>query len=395
MSFTVPFIGRTGQRYVKTEGQANYGVSPTLGATDAVRVLEIDLAYNPNQRTNAMDRNLTPGVRRRQSHKTVAGFNLKRMAMWPSGTLGTPPESDVLLTNALGAKQAIAPLSTTVTAGTVPSTTQMTLAAVTGLVANRSWVEINIASLGINCVRFVTAIATNLITVAPPLPTAPATSDTVKSGVDYYPATNPASAFTVADYLTVGAGSSPQTFSREVNGCIVESMGFTFDPNNEPEMSFAGPGKTQPDSAQAQPGAFTTVGTVIPPGTEGSLRIGSTAVPFLKASIQLTNGMKLRNTEYGSKSATGFWRAGRRSVVVSIDMYAEDRTVVYDNAISAAGLSALFQLGTTEGKQWGLYLPKMEFDVPSTPDPESEIIWTMKAVALETNGNDELYLGQL
>jgi hypothetical protein len=395
MSFTVPFIGRLGQLYVKTEGAANYGVSPTLASTDAARHLEVDLTYDPLNLTDATDRWPTPGLRRRVVHKTTAGFDLKSMLMWPSGALGTRPESDVLLTNALGASQAITPLSTTVTAGTTPSTTQFTAAAVTGLVAGRSWVLINIASLGINCARLVTAIATNLLTVAPALPAAPATSDTVKSGVDYYLATNPASAFTLAHYLGQNAGTSPQSFNREINGAIVEKASFMFDANGEPMMSLSGPGKTQTSPAQTQPGSFTTVGTAIPSGILGSLRVGAAAYPFLKASVQVQNGMTVRNTEYGKSSAESFYRNGRRSITVSADVYVEDRTIIYDNALTTTPVSLLLQIGTAAGQTWGLYLPQVEFDVPSTPDSEKELIWSLKGTALEVSGNDAFYLGQL
>jgi hypothetical protein len=395
MSFTVPFIGRLEQVYVKTEGQSTYGVSPTLASTDAVRHLDLDLTYNALARTNAMDKLSTPDQQRRISHRTAAGFDFKQIAMWPSGVLGTIPETDVLLTNGFGAKQAITPLSTTVTAGTTPSTTQMTLAAVTGLVANRSWVLINIASLGTNHPRLVTAIATNLITVSPALPTAPATSDTVKSGVDYYPATNPASAFTVASYIPQLAGSSSALYSREINGCVVDKMGFMFDGNNDAMMSFSGPGKTQTKPAQTQPGAFTVPATVPPPGILGNLRVGASAYPMLKAKIEVVNNMVVRNAEYGVSTASSFYRKGRRTVTVQIDAYVEDPTAIYDNAVTAAGLSVLIQAGTTAGSLWALLLPKVEFDVPNTPDGENELIWSFKGTALGVNGNDEIYLGQL
>lgn len=379
-------IGRLEQLYAKVEG--SYATPPTFASTDAFRHLEAELGINIRNRSNAMDRLLTPDQRRRTTHKTTASWDLKKALMWPSGTIGTAPEggADVILTHGMGAKTTGA-ATTTVAASPSPTTTVFTVASATGIAVG-TMIAVNVTGVGI-CVRMVTALATAAVTVNMALPSAPTTGDTVKTGVQYSPATNPASSFALGSYITTNG----TLFSRQLNGCVVDKLSFMFDANDEPSFSASGPACDQTRPAQAQPGGFTTVGTVMPTGLAGSLRVSASAYPMLKAQVNLANNMKTRNAEYGLTKASGFYRVGRRAVDVSIDAYVEDPTVLYALGESTVTAPILIQTGTTEGQIIVVYMPAVEFEIPTTPDGENELIWSFKGVALGTAGNDEIYVG--
>lgn len=380
-------IGRLGQPYLKVEA-GGYAVAPTFAATDAFRHLELDLTTNKLARTNAPDRVTTPDLRRRITNRTVGSWAIKKALMWPSGTPGTLPELTVAYENGLGAKHGPTPLSTTVSASPSPTTTVFSVAAVTGLAVNDP-IQVQTPT-GLEIV-FVQAIATLALTVAPALSAAPATGATVKSGVGYSLATDLAKSFDIGHYIT----TSGTLFSREALGCVLDKLGFAFDANAEPVFTASGPCQDVNRPAQAQPGAFTTTGSAIPSGILGALKVNGVAYPMMKAAFNITNGMKLRNAEMGTNKAIGFYRAGRRVIEVQIDVYVEDPAPIYANAETATALSVSLQCGTVNGQIWGVYCPKVEFEMPTTPDGENELMWSFKGTALGTAGNDELFLGQV
>lgn len=388
MIFTVPFLGRLGQLYVMEE--PTYGEVVALDAAKAVRHLDLDLAWNPNGLRDAPDRLQTPDQERRIVGRADASFDVKKMALWPSGTIGTLPEANLFLKHGIGAVKAGA-LSTTITNATSPSTTQFTLDDVTGLAVGDP-VLVKSSGAGGNQVRWVTDIATDLVSVAPALAEAPSTDDVVKACVGYTPVTNPSKSLVLAHYLSQNAGSSPQALAREMRGCVVDKLAFTFDSNEEPMLEVSGPAQQQIRPGQSQPGAFTTVGTAIPSGIIGGLRVGAAAYAFQKAGVTLTNAMKVRNIDYGTRVGQSFYRAGKRAVELSIDAYVEDPAVIYAAAEAATRTPIVLQTGTTEGQIWAIYMPACEFDVPSTPDDDTELMWSFKGRALGTAGNDEIFV---
>lgn len=376
-------IGRLEQLYAKIE--ATYAAQPTFTATDAFRHLDAELGINIRNRTNAPDRLLTPDQRRRTTHKTTASWDLKNALMWPSGTLGTAPEHSLFLEHGLGTKT-LGTATTTVSASPSPTTTGFTVASPTGIAVG-TMIAVNLAGVGIE-VRMVTGLSTAAVTVNQAFSAAPTSGDTVKTGVQYTPASNLASSFALGSYITTNG----TLFSRQLNGCVVEKLGFQFDANSEPMFSASGPACDQTRPAQAQPGGFTTVGTGIPTGLTGALRVSAAAYPFLKAGINIQNSMKVRNAEYGLAKANGFYRSGRRSVDVSIDAYVEDPAVLYALGESSVTAPILIQTGNTSGQIIAVYMPAVEFEIPTTPSGDGELTWSFKGTALGTAGNDEIYV---
>jgi hypothetical protein len=277
--------------------------------------------------------------------------------------------------------------------------TSMLLTTTGGFVADAGTLAVGDAVLitrnSVKYPRFVTAVSTTNLTWAPALPTAVMASEALKGGVTYKPATNPASSITIAHYLAMDAGGGAQTFTRELKGCVVDKLTMDFDANEEPTISLSGPARNQVRPAQATPGAFTTIGTAIPSGISGELLVSGTAYPFLKAQIGLINEMVLRNAEYGTSQANGFYRRGRRVVDISIDAYVEDPAPLYAFGESTVTVPILLQTGMTEGQIWAVYCPLVEFELPTTPDNLEELQWSFKGIALGNNGNDEVYLAAL
>src|SRR5882762_4718561 len=93
------YLGRTGQLYILEE--ATYATAPVLLATSAFRHLSQKLSFDPRQLTKSPERHTDPSQRVLYTRRQKASFDLK--AQWyPSGTLNTVPESDLILKNALG-----------------------------------------------------------------------------------------------------------------------------------------------------------------------------------------------------------------------------------------------------------------------------------------------------
>lgn len=381
---SVPHLGRLGQLYIRPE--TAYGAGDTFVATDAVRHLDVDLTFNALGRKDAPDRQRTPGLRRRYTTRTSGSFDLKKALMWPSGTIGTVPDLNNLLLNGIGSKRTPA-LSTTVASG--PTTTSATLTAVTGLAIGDP-----ILHGASKLVRVVTNIVGSVVTWAPALPVAPTNGDTVKTGVGYQPVTNPANSLVIGHYIATQA----QTFIREMRGAVVDKLAFTFDSNSEPFLQASGPLQTQlrDGAAQSQPGSFTSVGTAIPSGITGGLYVGATAYPMQKCIVNVNNNMTLRNIDFGTSKASGFYRRGMRQITVQVDAYVEDPSAIYANAETAANVSILMQCGLTEGQIWAVYLPLTQWEIPSTPDQDTELVWSFKGVALESSaGNDDILVAQM
>ena len=377
-------IGRKGQLYLKKE--AAYGVEETLAATDALRHIDVGFAFDPFNRVTSTEKKQSPGPAIRFDRKKSAELSTLVALLRPSGTLNTLPEIDPLLEAGFG-KLTNRTESTTVLAAPAPTTTTATVASA-GALAVGDAILINIVGqANTPFVRILTVVAGAALTWAPALPVPPATGDTVKGGVTYQLTTDLAISLTIAHYLT--------GFQRELLGAGINQMAVSVDPNEEPRLTVSGPAKDQlTGTAQAQPGAFTTVGGNPPSGLVGELLIDDTAYLFKTLEVSLANGLAVRNSEYGVNGATELYRQGRREITVSLDAFAETEATLYDKAEAGTNVSILKQTGRVEGNIVAVYLPKVEFKVPEMDDGDEEVSWSFDAMALETADakNDELTL---
>lgn len=377
-------IGRKGQTYAKKE--ASYGVEETLAAANALRHIDLGFGFDPFNRVTSPEKKLSPGPVARFDRKQSAELSTLVALLRPSGTLNTVPEVDPILEAAFGTKTNIT-LATTVSATPAPTTTGATVASA-GTLAVGDMVLIEVTGQTGLFVRKLTAVSGTALTWAPALPAAPATGDDLKGGITFKLTTALAVSLTIAHYL--------DNFNRELLGVGVNSLELSFDANEEPRLTASGPAANQrTGTTQAKPGAFTTVGGNPPSGLVGELLIDDTKYKFKSLSISIANALAVRNQEYGVNAPTELYRNGRREISVSLEAFAETEATLYDLAEAGTRSSLLSQTGRTEGNIIGLYLPKVDWKVPGTDDPDEEVNWSFEGMALETADakNDELTLG--
>ena len=378
-------LGRTGLVYVGEESA--YGTAPVLGSTNAVRHQNINLPFNPRNKVASPARYTDPSLRVRYTRRQTGSFDLTAL-LYPSGTLGTAPECALLLKHGLGT-ETIKTGSTTVSASPAPTTTGCTVASAANLAIN-NFIQITIAAGAYagTYIRFLTGINSAALSWAPALPAAPATSDTVKGCVTYSLATALSKSLDITHYA--------DNQNREQLGCVVDKIVLTLDAAGEPKIQITGPAQGYAASAQSKPAAFTTVGSdgSIPSGIMGGLQVNDVVLEFIKATFEITNGMALQDTAFGTSKPVTYYRKSRRQVAVSIDTMVSSQLDLYTAALATTQMAKFAQCGTAAGYIIGAYAPIVEWEVPDTPDAEETNQFAFKGTALSGSaGNGELYLG--
>jgi hypothetical protein len=396
-------IGRKGRLYVVKEagagggngagyGQkqdASNGANTLSAAANAVRHTDFKFSFNPFNRANSTEKKTSPGQAVVFDRRATANLDSIGGLIRPSGVLNTLPEADKIFEAAFGSKSNVT-LSTTIN-DAAATTTSATLTSVVGLVIGTSALLFVVA--GKKYVRFVTNVVGSVVTWAPALPAAPANVSAVKSGIVYKLTTDLA--------ISLAALHVLPGFRRECRGIGIDKFTVTLDNNAEPMFSASGPAQTELNDANAvaDPGTFTVVGSQNPPsGIVGDVLIGGTSYLSKKASVDLSNGLRVRNEEFGANAETGLasevFRDGRRSVGVSLDAFVETAATVHDFAIAGTQKSFFAQNGRTEGNIVALYCPIVNWNVPDTDAPDSASNWSFKGTALESSdgANDEFYL---
>lgn len=395
MALSTVQIGRIGQAYVKEE--ATYGTVPALTAAEAFRhkALTFPGSDDKNKRT-IMEKKQSPFTMQAQrtDGRTTAGFNLSAI-LRPSGTINTLPEVSPFLKAAMGSVVNTA-LATTVVAAT-GAVGGCTLTSGAGATVG--------APVLITCpdgkkrARFLTAIntGTGVCTWAPNLPAGqqPANGAAVKLGALYKLTSGLALSLSIAHYLKNTDASAG--LSRVLSGGVVDKLSINFDANDDPMITVTGPGKLlDATNAPAQPGGFTMVGSQPPSGITGEFLFGNTAAKILKLGVDISTGIKLRSESYGYSSAEEAYRAGRAEISCGLDLRAESQTL-YDLAVAGTVSPIFLQTGFTEGNILAVRMPGVEFQVPDTDDPDDEVNFPYKGMALETSDAalDALLIGLL
>lgn len=387
------YEGRTGQLYIGEE--ATYATAPALLATMAFRHTSQKLSFDPRQLAKSPERHTDPSQRVLLTRREKASFDVK--AQWyPSGTLNTVPESDLVLKNALGGAVSNVTLATTVASGAGVS--GATLASGTGLAVGQ---PIQIGVLGGAApgtyVRWLVSVAGAVVTWAPPLQATCAVSDTVKGTIGYTLGTALPKSLDIAHYPQAPSVGTP---AREQLGCILDKLSFMFDSNLEPMIQVSGPAQgfagTSPNfTPQAQPGGFTTVGAenAIPSGLTGYFQLGSTLFEIEKMQIDVVNAMDVQNTALGTNKAKAYFRKGKRFVTVKINAKVSDDLTLWTPSLGASSNACMLQLGTTSTRIWGVYLPNLILTAPpDVPDGDETNNWDYVGEAMATSGNDEFYV---
>jgi hypothetical protein len=385
-------LGRTGQLYVGEE--ATYGTAPVLAGANALRHLSINLHYDPKALAKSPERHTHPSQAVLLQRRAQASFDLKAQ-FYPSGTLNTLPEADLLLKNSLGAAATNTTLATTVASG--PSTTGATLASGAGLAVGQH-IEINIAAGGNagTYMRTLLTVAGAAVTWAPALPAAPLVGDTAKGVATYGLGTALPKSLDIAHYPQAPASGAP---TRELLGCVCDKFSFMVDGNSEPQIQVSGPAQMYAASPQAQPGAFTTVGaeSAIPSGlSSGYFYHNGTLYQVEKFQLDIVNGMDLQNTAIGTSKAVAYFRKSKRAVTVKFDAKVSDDLTVWTPSLAQSGNPLFLQIGGTNGRIWSIYCPNVFLNLPDTPDGDETNNWSFQGTALSSAaaGNDEVTIAQ-
>jgi hypothetical protein len=160
-----------------------------------------------------------------------------------------------------------------------------------------------------------------------------------------------------------------------------------------PAQGFAG---SSPNfTPQAQPGGFTTVGAenAIPSGIIGYFQLGSTLYEIEKMQVDVVNAMDLHNTALGTNKANTYFRKGKRIITVKINAKVSDDLTLWTPSLGASSNACMIQIGTVAAKMFGLFLPSLVLTAPpDIGDSEETNNWDFSGEALETTGNDELYV---
>lgn len=397
-------LGRLGQLYAGIESP--YGTPPALTSAMAIRHLDVGFKTSPRNRVASPEKKQSPGTVNRLTRRTSAELASFTAMMYPSGVLQTAPEADVLYNYSFGAK-AIRAISTTSPSSSINNATQSLAGS-----PSSNFAVGDLVLLGIGTARYVRQITAsssasgagaNLIKFTPGIPSGQSAADVIKGGVQYKLSTDITQSIFLAHY--VGA------FGRGLLGTMLDKMKMSFDSMKEPQFTLSGPAQGEQSTQgngpfgtlQAKPGAFTTVGAgnAIPSGLTGGLYFtpassgGLITGNMLKASMEIQNGLVVRNENYGSPSATEGYRSKRRTVPITMDWRVEDPTLLYGLAEATTVMGFSMQTGGTEGSIIGVVCPQVELEVPETPDGEEALTWSFTGTALESadGANDEMTLG--
>jgi len=390
-------LGRQGRLYAGLH--TAYGDTPVPASADAVRHIQFLTSHDPTSKRNSPEKKSSPGQVVRFTGRETAGLRQLTCLVRPSGTLNTLPEASEIFEAAFGSKSNIT-LSTTVTAGT-GAVGGATLASATGIVAGTTFVLITCPDGRKRARRILTSPGGGVVTWAPNLPAgqSPADSAAVKAGLTYRLTTPNALSLWFAHYL-LKTDNTTAGLQRLLRGVTLDRFSLAFDANEEPQFTASGPGQTQltGGSVPTKPGAFTTVGGNPPSGIVGEGYIGNDLYDFTKLGIELVNNTIVRNDEYGYSQARDAYRRGRLDVSVALDAFAEDESKIYDPAEAGTPNLAVFvQTGLTEGNIIVVAAPQVEYKVPDTDDPDEEVNWPFKGMALESadDANDQLFFALL
>lgn len=379
MSTTIE-TGLLEQVYVDFESP--YATLATPASTDAIRHRTIRIV-GANNREPSDERTGVAGRGRSLPRRHTCSVELE--TRWePSGTLATASYLGLVLKNLFGAQHAAA-LTTTVSASPTPTASVFTVASATGLQVGD--VIIVTTTNGREATR-IQAIATAQLTVDT-LSAAPATGAAVVHGVSYSLANLAPQGLSVFHYMTGGG------FRQSAAGWLVNQGTFNVDGTTEVLATFSGPAARRYANAgtPAKPASHTTVGNPLG-GMVGNVYLGASAFPMTKLSASIVNNVWLRNSEIGTQYASGHARQNFRDVTLSVSFWLENEALFTAGEGSTEQVVRL-ALGDTNGSMIGMVMPKALFEIPSVPSGVGPVEVTATAVCYHTNGNDEIFIGEL
>ena len=384
------YISSNANRFY-TALESAYGQVPAITAANRIPALKLTV----RQQLEVADRKDKTGSRtftgvpaggRRQTSFEVRTL----LTNWQQGT--SNPSYGPLFQAAMGGTPAL------FAGGTAASTTgngRLAFAAPHGLSAGQA-----VSSGGE--IRFVATIIDaqtvqlNVPFTAPPTPGAP-----VGAAITYAPATELPSVG-IFDYWDPSTavqrllcGGSVDQMEIDLNGDYHE---FRFSGQARDvvdSVSFASkPGATQLQTFPAEPAVGAFDYTIVP-GNLGEAWLGTAPTQFFtitSASVVVKNGLDTRFKEFGSSLPQAI-SPGDRTVTAAFELYSQNdpnTQGLYQAARQETPISAMFQLGESQGQLVGVYLPSVIPAVPEFDDSKNRLQWKFRSSRAQGTLNNEI-----
>lgn len=209
--------------------ETTYGTIVHPAAIDAVQIITAALQHTQG-RTNRADKTTSRSIRDRFSGRISATWSLNLYNL-PSGTNGVAPDIFSALKFGFGLMKAVP--STLATAGATTSAISITAGAGVNYDIGDAIGWVNAA--GELEVGFITAIATDTLTIDPPFSAAPAVGNTIRGSVTFKPA-NVLGSLTVTRIL--------DNYEDVYPGAFVNTMSFVYPANGAATITVGGDAAT-------------------------------------------------------------------------------------------------------------------------------------------------------
>ncbi len=373
------------------EKESTYGQVPTIGAGNRISAISLgvtqrrDVRRRRDKTGSRTYTGVTPGSRRRTEF-AIETYLVENAAP------ASGPAYGPLVESGMGG----APLAFNgATAGSGSSASQIEFGSPHGLVVGQAF--------GFNGeLRFVESVdGASSVTVNAPFTAAPA-SGALLTAAATYPLADELPTAAVFDYwdpVTVVQrilpGAAVNTFEVRVNA-------------DYHELEFRGEAQDVLDSVtffsgEGGLGAFPAEPAVTAdspppiPGNIGQAWLGTPLTKFLSlasATVRLDNDLDFRVREFGS-SVPQCVVPGVRTVTADIELFeADDEATrgLYAAARAQSGVGLMFQLGEESGQMLGVYLPRVDPEIPEFDDGERALSWRFSNARARGSANNEMYI---
>jgi hypothetical protein len=385
------YISSNANRFY-TALESGYGQVPTITAANRIPALKLTV----RQQLEVTERKDKTGSRtftglpiggRRQTTFEVRTL----LTNWQQGTAS--PAYGPLFQAALGAAPAY------FAGGTAASTTgngRLAFAAPHGLSAGQA-----VSSGGE--IRFVAAIVdAETVQLCVPFTVPPAAGAPVGAALTYVPTTELPSV-SIFDYWDPATavqrllcGGAVDQMEIDLNGDYHEFRfsGQAQDVVDSASFGSSSGGAAQLQSFPAEP-AVSAFDYTIVPGNLGEAWLGTSPTQFFtitSASVLLKNGVDTRFKEFGSSLPQAI-APGERTVTAAFELYSQNDAYtpgLYQAARQQSPISAMFQLGESQGQLVGVYLQSVIPVVPEFDDSKNRLQWKFRSSRAQGTINNEI-----
>jgi hypothetical protein len=385
------YISSNANRFY-TALESAYGQVPAIAAANRIPAVKLTI----RQQLEVMDRKDKTGSRtftglpaggRRQTT-----FELRTLLTnWQQGT--SNPSYGPLFQAALGGTPAY------FAGGTAASATgnaRLAFAAPHGLSAGQA-----VSSGGE--IRFVAAIVdAQTVQLNVPFTAPPAAGALIGAALTYAPATELPSVG-IFDYWDPAnavqrllCGGSVDQMEIDLNGDYHEFRfsGQAQDVVDSASLGGSAGGAAQLQSFPAEPAVGGFDYTIVP-GNLGEAWLGTSPSQFFtitSASVVLKNALDTRFREFGSSLPQAI-SPGERTVTAAFELYSQNDAYtqgLYQAARQQSPISAMFQLGESQGQLVGVYLPSVIPVVPEFDDSKNRLQWNFRSSRAQGTVNNEI-----